>query len=110
MPPLRTLFNLLNVSRGTTVLNEVLGSGNSLILGQDFMLQKSPVTHYLNSPESISGDNYSSTVRVWVNQVEWTEVRSFYNQPADAQVFLTREDEEGNPARTLCSARECPRA
>src|SRR5260370_1114402 len=44
---------------------------------------------------SPSGDNCASTVRVWVNGLEWSEVRSFYRQPPDAQVFLTREDEQG---------------
>src|SRR5207248_1941363 len=58
MPPLRTLFNLLAVSRGKTVTHEVLGSGNALVAGQDFVLQNAPVT-YLQGPDSKSGDNYS---------------------------------------------------
>ena len=94
VPPLQVLFNLLNVTRGKTVANEVLGSGNALAAGQDFVLQKSPVT-YLADPSSISGDNYSSTVQVWVNQLQWSEVRSFYGQAPNAQVFVTREDEQG---------------
>ena len=93
-PPLRVLFNLLPVSRGKTVANEILGNGNAALAGQDFVLQNAPVT-YLQSPESTSGDNYSSTVRVWVNNLEWSEVRSFYGQPADGQIFVTREDEQG---------------
>ncbi|MDQ6867039.1 MAG: baseplate J/gp47 family protein [Pseudomonadota bacterium] len=92
--PLSVLFNLLKISRGKTVPNEVLGSGNAAILGQDFTLQKAPVT-YVQDPASKSGDNYSSTVRVWVNGIEWQEVRSFYKRPANAQVFMTREDEQG---------------
>jgi hypothetical protein len=94
VPPLRVLFNLLSVTRGKTVVNEVLGNGNAALAGQDFVLQKTPVT-YLQSPESVSGDDYSSTVRVWVNGLEWKEVRSFYGQTADALVFVTEEDEEG---------------
>jgi predicted phage baseplate assembly protein len=92
--PLKVLLNLLPVSRGRTVPNEVLGSGNAAILGQDFTLQNAPVT-YLQDPASKSGDNYSSTVRVWVNGIEWQEVQSFYGQPDNAQVFMTREDEQG---------------
>ena len=92
--PIQALFNLLTVSRGKTVANEILGSGNSLVAGQDFVLQNAPVT-YLQDPRSVSGENYSSTVRVWVNQLEWVEVQSFYGQPPDAQVFITREDEQG---------------
>jgi hypothetical protein len=94
VPPLSVLFNLLSVTRGKSVANEVLGNGNAAVAGQDFVLQNAPVT-YLQSPASVSGDDYSSTVRVWVNGLEWTEVRSFYGQPKDAQVFVTKEDEQG---------------
>jgi hypothetical protein len=94
IPPLRAYFNLLSVSRGKTVAREVLGSGNAAISGQDFVLQNSPVT-YLWSEESRSGDNYSSTVRVWVNDVEWTEIQSFFGQLSNAQVFVTHEDDQG---------------
>ncbi len=72
----------------------MLGSGNAAIPGQDFVLQNSPVT-YLQREDSRSGDNYSSTVRIWVNDVEWTEVRSFFGQPSGAQVFITHEDDQG---------------
>jgi predicted phage baseplate assembly protein len=92
--PIGVLFNLLQVSRGKSVANEVLGSGNAAVAGQDFTLQNAPVT-YLQDPASLSGDNYSSTVQVSVNGLQWTEVRSFYGQAADAQVFVTQEDEQG---------------
>jgi hypothetical protein len=93
--PLNILFNLLGVSRGKTVTNEVLGSGNGGVAGQDFTLKNSPVT-YLQNPASLSGDNYSSTVKVSVNGVQWSEVRSFYGQPPNAQIFITKEDEQGS--------------
>jgi len=92
--PARVLLNLVSVSRGKTVPSETLGNGNAAIAGQDFALQNSPVTYLQDSP-GISGDGFSSTVQVWVNNVEWTEVRSFYGQPANAQIFITKEDEQG---------------
>jgi predicted phage baseplate assembly protein len=92
--PIAVLFDLLQVSRGKSVANEVLGSGNAAAVGQDFTLQNAPVT-YLQDPASRSGDDYSSAVQVWVNGVQWTEVRSFYGQAADAQIFITKEDEQG---------------
>jgi hypothetical protein len=92
--PLRALFNLLQVSRGKTVLDEVLGSGSAAILGQDFTLQNAPVT-YLQDPASASGDNYSSTAKVSVNGVQWREVKSFYGLGEGAEAFMTREDEQG---------------
>jgi hypothetical protein len=91
--PLNVLFDLLQVSRGKTVANEILGSGDATVItGQEFTLQKSPLT-YLQSAASASGDDYSSTLRIWVNGVAWQEVPSFYGQPPDATVFVTREDE-----------------
>ncbi len=93
-PPLRMLFNLLPVTRGKTVANEVLGSGNAAILGQDFTLQNAPVT-YLQDTASASGDDYSSTVKVWVNGIQWREVTSFYGLLEGVEAFMTREDEQG---------------
>ena len=91
--PLSVLFDLLPVSRGKTVANEVLGSGDATIAGQEFQLQKSPLT-YLNSAPSNSGAGYSSTLQVWVDGVQWKEVPSFYGQAAKARIFVTREDEK----------------
>jgi hypothetical protein len=94
IPPVQTYFNLLPVTRGKTVANEVLGSGDATRIAQDFTLQNAPVT-YLQDAASTSGTDYSSTVRVWVNGVQWTEVQSFYGQTSAAQVFVTREDDAG---------------
>jgi len=93
-PPLNILFNLLEVTRGQTVTGEILGSGDATIItGQEFVLQKSPLT-YLQNSDSTSGDDYSSTLRVWVNGVEWHEVPGFYGQSANSQVFVTSEDSQ----------------
>ena len=92
---LDVLFDLFTVSRGETVANEVLGNGNTAVASQDFQLKKSPVTYFMD-PASLSGDNFSSTVQIWVNGLRWSEVSSFYGQPPNAPVFTTREDEQGN--------------
>lgn len=91
-PPLQVLYDLLSVSRGKTVQAEILGSGDATVAGQEFVLQKSPLT-YLLSGDSTSNNSYDSTLRVWVNNIKWKEVASFYDQPANAHVFVTREDE-----------------
>jgi hypothetical protein len=92
--PLTAYFSLFDVSRGTTVANEMLGSGDSTQLFQDFTLKKSPVT-YFYTPGSPSGSDFRSTVRVWVDQVEWTETSSFFNRTASDHIFVTKEDERG---------------
>jgi predicted phage baseplate assembly protein len=91
--PLRLLFDLVSVSRGETLSLEVLGSGDATKPGQEFVLAKAPLTYLAG--ESASGTGYTSTLRVWVDGVEWTEVQSFYGQSPKATVFVTREDEAG---------------
>jgi hypothetical protein len=89
------LFDLFPVTRGETVANEVLGSGDAAVASQDFQLKKSPVT-YFSDASSRSGDNFSSTVQVWVSGLLWSEVPSFFDQTPTAAVYVTREDEQGN--------------
>jgi hypothetical protein len=89
-PPLTVHYNLLAVSRGKTVLKEILGSGDAGIAGQQFVLKKSPLTYLAK------GDSYVSTLAVSVNGRRWQEAKSFYRQPPDAEIFVTREDEQQN--------------
>ncbi|MGH7841783.1 MAG: baseplate J/gp47 family protein [Candidatus Binataceae bacterium] len=92
MPPLRVLYGLMQVSRGKTVTNEILGSGDATQAGQEFVLKNAPLT-YLLGASSISGQNYRSTLIVRVDGIAWREVPSFYGQAVDARIFVTREDE-----------------
>lgn len=89
-PPINVFYNLLSVTRGKTIANEVIGSGDGTASGQSFKLAKSPVT-YLTL-----GATYASTIKLRVNGQPWSEVSSFYGLPANAQVFVTREDAQQN--------------
>jgi hypothetical protein len=89
-PPITVFYNLLPVTEGKTIANEILGSGDATVPGQSFTLAKSPVTYLTN------GASYASTIVVMVNGQQWTEVPHFYGQPANAQVFVTREDGNQN--------------
>ncbi|HLK56936.1 MAG TPA: hypothetical protein VKU00_10245 [Chthonomonadaceae bacterium] len=92
VPPLNVIFNMLQVSRGKTVTNEILGSGDASQSGQDFTLQNAPLT-YLHDPSSAVG--YKSTLRVSVDGLQWNEVDSFVNQAPTARVFITQQDVSG---------------
>lgn len=91
--PFQVLLNSISVSRGQTVAEEILGSGNASLAAQEFLVKKSPLT-YLFSSDSNSGGNYKSTLRIWVDEIEWKEVPSFYGQSPHARIFVTREDEQ----------------
>ena len=80
--PLRLLFDLVHVSRGATVDNEVLGDGNAALANQRFTLKKSPLTYLA------SGASWAAALEVHVDGIQWTETPTLYNQPANAQVYV----------------------
>jgi len=88
--PITVYYDLLPVSAGKTVKNEIVGSGDSTQAGQSFKLAKSPVTYLA------SGSTYASTIALTVNGLPWTEVPSFYGQPGNAQVFVASQDANQN--------------
>jgi hypothetical protein len=89
-PPFTVLPNVLSVTRGKTIANEVLGSGDATNPAQVFKLKQSPAT-YLQT-----GATWASTISLTVGGQPWTEVKSFYGQPADATVFVSFEDDAGS--------------
>lgn len=94
-PPFTVLPNLLKVTRGKTVANEVLGSGDATNPAQRFRLKQSPVT-YLQQ-----GVGFASTISLTIGGRPWTEVESFYGQDPDATVFVTSEDGDGKTRVTF---------
>ncbi len=80
--PLRLLLDVVPVSRGTTVTNEVLGSGNAALINQSFTLSKAPLTYLAD------GSGPVAALAVYVDGVEWQQVPSFYGQAASARVFV----------------------
>lgn len=87
-PPLRVLQDVISLTRGKTVSPEVIGIGNAGISSQEFLLQKSPLTYFQNGP------GLKSSLQIYVGGIQWTEVPHFLEQPPDAQVFVTSEDDE----------------
>ena len=92
--PLRILWDLVTVSRGTSVRGEVLGAGDAQRASQDFTLAKAPVT-YLSDTPGRSGDGYSSTVTLAVAGRYWSEVPALYGHRPDEAIFVTYQDDDG---------------
>jgi hypothetical protein len=93
--PLRLLLDLVPVSRGSTVASETLGSGNAAFTNQSFTLRRSPLT-YLSD-----GSGVSSTLVVYVDDIAWSEVPSFYGQSAEAQVYTVSLATDGTATVTF---------
>ncbi len=89
--PVKVFGNLITASRGETVFDEVLGSGDAAQSFQSFTLKKKPLT-YLNDP---SAPNLRrSTLEVRVNGIKWTEVPSFFGANPQDEVYIVRQDDE----------------
>lgn len=89
--PVKVFGNLIAASRGETVFDEVLGSGDAAQSFQSFTLKKKPLT-YLNDPSA--PDLRRSTLEVRVNGIKWTEVPSFFGANPQDEVYIVRQDDE----------------
>jgi len=87
------LANIVELTQGETVKDEVLGSGNGREL-QTFVLKKQPLT-YLPSTGAEAIAAVESTLLVTVNGTRWTELPSLIESPADAQSYSVAQDSQG---------------
>jgi hypothetical protein len=84
--------NAVQATNGQTV-QEILGSGDATNPALRFTLKQQPLT-YLPAP---AGNGAQSTLRVWVNNLQWHETPSLLTAgPAD-RVFVTSTDPAGYP-------------
>ncbi len=83
--PLQLLLDLVDVSRGTTVSGELLGTGDASAGGQSFALAKSPLTYLASAAD------WASTLSIAVDAHIWTEAETFYAQPGDAQIYVVSQ-------------------
>jgi predicted phage baseplate assembly protein len=90
-PPTVTVFaNVAAATHGETT-SEVLGSGDAGSAFQRFTLRQAPVT-YVSAP---TPDGAASTLQLWVNDIQWTEVPALYGAGPRDRVFITRRDDAG---------------
>lgn len=91
--PVSLYGNVINGTRGETVDSDILGIGDSSQATQSFKLKKKPLA-YVNSPTSANDQGVASTLRVYVDGVEWHEVPTFFGVKENAQVYVVRQDDE----------------
>ena len=89
--PITVFGNLVRATRGESVFNEVLGSGDASQAFQSFTLSNKPLT-YLNDPSAPNGRR--STLEVRVNGITWREVSSFFATGPFDEVYIVRENDE----------------
>lgn len=102
--PVEVFGNVITVSRGESVIGEILGSGDATIANQSFKLKKKPLT-YLPSPTQDNDSGVASTLEVHVDGVRWSEMSSFFRVVEDTQVYIVRQDDEGESFVTFGDGR-----
>jgi hypothetical protein len=91
-PPSVTLnANVAEATHGETV-KEMFEGGDATLAFQRFALKQTPLTYVAATTPS----GIRSTLRVWVDEMEWHEVPWLYGRGPKDRVFVTRQDGEGN--------------
>jgi predicted phage baseplate assembly protein len=100
-PPATAYANIGDFSRGETVPSETLGVGDASVASQSFVLKKSPLTYTTAPATAADQSGVRSTLRVWVDGVEWQEVGSFFGATATSTVYHVRQDDAGDSRITF---------
>src|SRR5262249_50717423 len=90
--PVTVFGNLVAATRGESVFNETLGSGDASQALQFFKLAKHPLT-YINDASAANGRR--STLEIRVNGILWKEVSSFFGAAPDSEVYTVRQNDDG---------------
>lgn len=84
--------NVVPVSQGETVIEDVLGSGDRSQANQRFTLHRHPTT-YVHDAEGLRG--VASTLELLIDDVRWTEVESLAESGPDDPHYVVEIDDEG---------------
>lgn len=100
-PPLKNAYkpsetdlyaNVTSATQGETQKEIILGNGDASLTWQEFTISPNPVTYV---PDPAADRGAGSTLRVFVDDFEWTEVESFYGRGSEETIFTTRIDDQG---------------
>ncbi|MBA3357654.1 MAG: hypothetical protein H0U18_17285 [Pyrinomonadaceae bacterium] len=98
--PVKLFGNMLKTSRGETVKGELIGSGDGAIANQSFTLKKNPLT-FLPAPAESTPSGLTSTLKVYVDGLQWTEVTSFYGHRPEDQIYIVRQNDKNESIITF---------
>jgi hypothetical protein len=93
--------NVVKATHGET-RKEVLGSGDGSKALQSFALKQPPLT-FVSAPNPSGVD---STLRVYVNDVQWHEAESLVKFSPTSRSFITKTDDEGKTVVICGNGRE----
>jgi hypothetical protein len=89
--------NVVEATHGETVSEETLGGGDGAATNQSFALGKPPLTHVAAAVPS----GVDSALKVYVNQMEWTQVPSLYPLDKQDRSYILRIEDDGTTTITF---------
>ena len=92
-PKVTVYGNLVEATQGKTEKEAVLGNGDSRQQFQTFKLPKAPLTYH-NSPGETPPE--VPELQIYVNDHLWTRVASFFNVEPQDEIYIVREDANGD--------------
>ncbi|MGB3344292.1 MAG: hypothetical protein WBA61_10285 [Aequorivita sp.] len=98
--PVDVYGNVITASRGESVKNEKMGSGNASVANQTFKLKKKPLSYY-SSPTANNDQSVKNSLTVYVNGILWKEVNSFFGKNENDQVYIVRQNDDGESLITF---------
>ncbi|PSN10932.1 hypothetical protein C7293_26255 [filamentous cyanobacterium CCT1] len=91
-PRVTVYGNLVEATQGKREKEAVLGNGDSRQSFQTFKLPKAPLTYL---PDTSATPPEVPELEVFVSDRRWTQVPSFFGQDPKAEVYIVREDANG---------------
>lgn len=77
-----------------------MGSGNASVANQTFKLKKKPLSYY-SSPTANNDQSVKNSLTVYVNGILWKEVNSFFGKNENDQVYIVRQNDDGESLITF---------
>ena len=92
-PRITVYGNLIETDQGKTEDEVVLGSGDHRETFQTFAVPKTPLTYLLDESQTPAP---VPELDVYVDGILWERIDNFFNSGAEDQVYVVREDSDGN--------------
>lgn len=92
-PSVEVYGNLADADEGKTMPEVPIGSGDATQVFQNFKIPKAPLTYHI-VPENTPAE--TPELEIYVDGRLWTRVDTFFGRAADEQIYIVREDADGN--------------
>ncbi|PUA29335.1 MAG: hypothetical protein B0W54_01670 [Cellvibrio sp. 79] len=92
-PTIDVFGNVVDASQGKTIEQQAIGSGDARAVFQSFALPKAPLTYLFDAARTPA---QTPALEIYVDGIRWSRVETLFNSGPNCQVYIVREDADGN--------------